>query len=136
MLAGCVNGGGAHCNLVCEDYVTLSAHVTAAPADLSGDKMTLCMNSACDFQMIPFSGFAAPWASWTAQLEASPAGGSDIRLGANSFQGPLVNGDVYRMTITTPAQVTVFDGSGIASYTTMPQPCGPGTCSQGAVTLQ
>jgi hypothetical protein len=137
MLASCVQGGQAHCDLVCTDNVTLSAHVSAAPADLSGDKMTLCMNNACDFQMLPFTSFAAASATWMVDIAAAAAGGSDVRLTANSFQVPLVDGDAYRMTIATPAQVTVFDGSGTASYTTMPQLCGyPGTCTSGGVTLQ
>jgi hypothetical protein len=136
-LVGCVQGGGrSHCNLVCTDYVALLAHVTAAPAELSGDKMTLCMNNVCDFQMLPFSTFDAYWGSWRVTIEAAAAGGSDIRLDANALQLPLVDGDLYRMTITTPTSATAFDGTGSATYTTVPQPCGPGTCTQGGVTLQ
>jgi hypothetical protein len=105
----------------CGDIFNFFAHVPDTPEMLADDTVLFCQNGACATGVLPApSPTAADGAKLTGAFDAG-AGVVAEGTGAQIGVGPVgalqfVDGDVYRIAVTTPSALTVIDKSVVATY--------------------
>ncbi len=123
--AGCT-GQCAHDNLACEPFTTFVAHLQTTREVLLASTATLCVDGAC----APLAITAPTSDSPSASLEGGfvDLGGGWVMYTWRPLIGALVDGDVFRLTVTGPGGASLLD---VTRTVSIPPPPEENGCDDG-----